>query len=72
MEDFSFFGENHIDCSDEALLQARIRTALGLEETTTSTGTGTDFDAEAIKAKILDVYNWDNVAKSLISHLTQL
>ena len=63
MGDFTFFGENHIDCSDEALLSARIRGLLGIGQERE------DANLDMIQKEIARSYDWDCIAIRLISFL---
>lgn len=63
MGDFTFFGENHIDCDNSELLRSRISSILGLE------GEPQTPPVSEISQEIAQVYDWDTVARHLISHI---
>ncbi len=61
MKEFDFFGENHIDIDDEALLDSRI---LDILETKP--------DTSAVREAIRKKYNWQSIAKDFSIRLNQL
>lgn len=64
MGDFTFFGENHIDCDDESLLRKRISAILGLD------GPAQRPPVDDISREIATVYDWDVIAGKLIGHIS--
>lgn len=63
MGDFSFFGENHINCDDASLLKQRIAAILGLD------GEAQLPPVDAISEEIAKVYDWDVIARNLMEHI---
>lgn len=65
MGDFSFFGENHIDCDDAQLLQSRIRAVLGIGQPPQLP------PLKRISETIASVYDWDVIARHFIEKIQE-
>ncbi|MBP5398195.1 MAG: glycosyltransferase family 4 protein [Bacteroidales bacterium] len=57
MGDFRFFGANHIDCTDEQLLQERIRALLGIGQEAENA------HVEEVRMQIANTYDWETIAR---------